>query len=152
MISCSHATLIFWSFLGCTSTPPHLSNLDHHVQSHSYLLFAFLRGLMWTLECDGDVFDRKKVPHNSHRSESLTILPDKRLWLKPGDPLILGRTHPGKDGSSKLRDTFTSLTGTDLSIEFFVIDHKSVSRKHLIIKVKDITPGSGVSTKRISML
>lgn len=56
---------------------------------------------MWTLECDGDIFDRKHGPHNSQRSDSLTMLPDKRLWLKPGDPLILGRTHPGKDGSSK---------------------------------------------------
>jgi hypothetical protein len=69
---------------------------------------------MWTLECDGDLFDRKDAPYNSQRSESLTILPDKRLWLKPGDPLILGRTHPGKDGSSKRPDTCVSLAGTNL--------------------------------------
>jgi len=81
--------------------PTQSVNFDLRVQHHLNPYLVSPRDLMWTLECDGDIFERKSASHNTQRSDSMTIIPDKRLWLKPGDPLILGRTHPGRDGSSK---------------------------------------------------
>lgn len=46
----------------------------------------------------------------------------KRLWLRPGSTHLLGRTSGRPEGGERIRR----------------IDHKSVSRKHLIIRVADV--------------
>ena len=63
---------------------------------------------MWTLECDGEMFKKK------------------RIWLRPGKKYLFGRTPPQKGRN----------TG-------FMIDEKSVSRKHLTLSVSAVKPGDG---------
>lgn len=62
---------------------------------------------MWFLECDGQLFDHKRV------------------WLRPGTQHLLGRTRGDKDSKERIR----------------YIDHKSVSRKHLLIQIDSVNPG-----------
>ncbi|MCJ1313570.1 hypothetical protein MMC25_007249 [Agyrium rufum] len=50
-------------------------------------------------------------------------LQGKRIWLRPGKTYLFGRTK------------------TDAG--FFQIDHKSVSRKHLVLKVSEVKAGDG---------
>lgn len=52
------------------------------------------------------------------------VLGGKRLWLRPGSLHILGRT------SSKVAGEHRQL----------FVDHKSVSRKHLVLSVADVSP------------
>ncbi|GME61833.1 hypothetical protein GTA08_BOTSDO04645 [Neofusicoccum parvum] len=48
----------------------------------------------------------------------------KRLWLRPGTSHLLGRSHD---------------SGSDFSI---YVDAKTVSRKHLVLTVRDVPPGA----------
>ena len=63
---------------------------------------------MWTLECDGAVFE------------------NKRIWLRPGKKYLFGRTAPQRGRYAG-----------------FMIDEKSVSRKHLTLSVSAVKPGDG---------
>ena len=63
---------------------------------------------MWILECDGD------------------ILRGNRIWLRPGNKYLFGRTKPD-----------------DSKYAGFTIAHKSVSRKHLTLSVTAVKPGAG---------
>ncbi|KAI9834376.1 MAG: hypothetical protein M1819_002987 [Sarea resinae] len=51
------------------------------------------------------------------------VLQHKRIWLRPGKKYLFGRTRPEGGG--------------------FVIENKSISRKHLTITVADVKPGDG---------
>lgn len=53
----------------------------------------------------------------------------RRQWLRPGSQYLFGRTKAAKG---------------DVGQSVF-IDHKAVSRKHMMIKVLDVPPGDGVS-------
>lgn len=53
------------------------------------------------------------------------LLKGKRLWLRPGTSHLLGRTRGDADTKEHVQ----------------YIDHKSVSRKHLIIAVDPVQPG-----------
>ncbi|KAF2402859.1 hypothetical protein EJ06DRAFT_547238 [Trichodelitschia bisporula] len=65
------------------------------------------------------------------------VLRGKQIWLKPGSRLLVGRTRPSKaDGD----------TGS------YLIDHKSVSRRHIIISVEDVEPGTGSQLRTKSKL
>ncbi|KAF2102425.1 hypothetical protein NA57DRAFT_52004 [Rhizodiscina lignyota] len=68
---------------------------------------------MWILECDGDLFRGKK------------------RWLKPGSTYLFGRTKPPD----------ASVTAKDL-LDSYVIEDKTVSRKHLIISISEVEGGS----------
>lgn len=63
---------------------------------------------MWILECDGE------------------ILEHKRLWLRPGNTYLFGRTSEQKGRK----------TG-------FFIDEKSVSRKHVTLSISAVKRGEG---------
>jgi len=63
---------------------------------------------MWTLECDGEIFKKK------------------RIWLRPGKKYLFGRTPPQKGRNAG-----------------FMIDEKSISRKHLTLSVSAVKPGDG---------
>lgn len=52
------------------------------------------------------------------------VLGGKRLWLRPGSQHILGRTSSKTAGPERYQ----------------FVDHKSVSRKHLLLSVEDVTP------------
>ncbi|KAF2834318.1 hypothetical protein M501DRAFT_1001319 [Patellaria atrata CBS 101060] len=56
---------------------------------------------MWLLECDGDLFDRK------------------RIWLRPGSVHILGRTKP--DSGASPSDNVHILTGRTISRQHLII-------------------------------
>ncbi|KAH0158125.1 hypothetical protein KCU67_g7640, partial [Aureobasidium melanogenum] len=61
---------------------------------------------MWFLECEGDLFE------------------NKRIWLRPGTKLVLGRTSKPEPGQ-RMR----------------YIENSSVSRKHLTVDVAKVDPG-----------
>ncbi|SMR50555.1 unnamed protein product [Zymoseptoria tritici ST99CH_1E4] len=66
---------------------------------------------MWLLSCDG-------------QGDS-NIFGGKQLWLRPGSKHLLGRTSAKTDGPERVQ----------------YINHKSVSRKHLLLSVANVQPG-----------
>ncbi|KAI9706694.1 MAG: hypothetical protein M1836_003704 [Candelina mexicana] len=81
---------------------------------------------MWLLECDGDFFDHK------------------RTWLRPGkEPreIVFGRTkNAGSTGSLK----YHASSAHRLTWKGgFIIDNKSISRRHLTLTVGPVKPGDG---------
>ena len=68
----------------------------------------------------------------------------KRIWLRPGKKYLFGRTKQeggrfaGRHDHLRMPDVRSDLLGR------FVIDHKSVSRKHLTLSVSSVKPGEGV--------
>ena len=54
---------------------------------------------------------------------------DKKLWLKPGTRLFIGRTHPNPNEREN-------------GAKYHAIQDKSVSRQHLIIEVKPVKAGA----------
>jgi hypothetical protein len=64
---------------------------------------------MWILECDGPLFNNKK------------------LWLRPGSSHLFGRVK-----QETLRNT-----------ESYILDAKSVSKKHLKLSVAAVKAGTG---------
>lgn len=57
-------------------------------------------------------------------SSDSAVLGGKRLWLRPGSQHVLGRTSSKTAGPERYQ----------------FVDHKSVSRKHLILSVADVSP------------
>jgi hypothetical protein len=76
---------------------------------------------MWLLSCDGQ-------GENS-------IFGGKTLWLRPGSKHLLGRTSAKTAGPERVQ----------------YINHKSVSRKHLLLSVSDVQPGDStrLSTRTV---
>lgn len=54
------------------------------------------RGTMWILDCDGDV--SQSEPDSSSQN-FIWLKTETRLWLKPGQKYLFGRTH--SDGSGR---------------------------------------------------
>jgi hypothetical protein len=101
---------------------------------------------MWILECDGGIFQGKhsKVCVGCYRS--LTVFTKandygygraKSFYLgELGEKMVCLAETP-----ASTRSDLRMISGT----EGFVIDHKSISRKHLTIEIGAVDDGDGVS-------
>lgn len=104
---------------------------------------------MWILECDGKIFQGTFVSRLNLLSACVAFSTDceplgKRIWLRPDKKYLFGRTkQEGGRYAGKHEDCLQPAVHTDL-LGRFIIDHKSVSRKHLTLSVSSVKPGEGV--------
>ncbi|KAF2476503.1 uncharacterized protein BDR25DRAFT_339494 [Lindgomyces ingoldianus] len=63
--------------------------------------------------------------------EHESLFGGRRVWLRPGTQLLYGRTNPGKTGAGEGKACF--------------IDSKRVSRKHMMLKVSEVSPRDGTN-------
>ncbi|KAH8724018.1 hypothetical protein GQ44DRAFT_802793 [Phaeosphaeriaceae sp. PMI808] len=61
--------------------------------------------------------------------EHETLFGGKRIWLRPGSQQLFGRTKSGEQDSAEGKS--------------WKIDNKAVSRKHVMLKVHEVTPEDG---------
>lgn len=129
----------FWTFLGRQSLVPRApaaapSDSCHLFRTYStlYCLALPQATIMWLLESDlfeGKPRNRRFYLQSLHPCFlqaylQLTRKPGKKLWLRPGKLYLFGRT--------------VSEAGQ------LVISDKTISRKHITIKVEPVPEGGGV--------
>lgn len=89
---------------------------------------------------DGE-FSERSVANPEGPCERLTDASvGKRVWLRPGKKYLFGRIKQD-DGLSAAA---LSLSLLRIRLVLHVVEHKSISRKHLTIQVSEVQPRDGV--------